>query len=38
MRYIALAEAFFIPEMDGAGIDIQVLSLTVPGMQVDIGA
>ncbi|BBZ50158.1 hypothetical protein MHEI_18750 [Mycobacterium heidelbergense] len=38
MRYIALEEAFFIPEMDGAGIDIQVLSLTVPGMQVGIGA
>jgi 2,3-dihydroxybenzoate decarboxylase len=72
MRYIALEEAFFIPElaerqpipalpltfktefaehirprltdfseyrlseMDNAGIDIQVLSLTVPGLQVDI--
>jgi 2,3-dihydroxybenzoate decarboxylase len=72
MRYIALEEAFFIPElaerqpipalpltfktefaehirprltdfseyrlseMDDAGIDIQVLSLTVPGLQVDI--
>jgi 2,3-dihydroxybenzoate decarboxylase len=72
MRYIALKEAFFIPElaerqpipalpltfkpefaehirprltdfseyrlseMDNAGIDIQVLSLTVPGLQVDI--
>jgi len=72
MRYIALEEAFFIPElaerqpilalpltfktefaehirprltdfseyrlfeMDKAGIDIQVLSLTVPGLQVDI--
>jgi len=79
MRYIALEEAFFIPElaerqpmppggvpnsaarfkhefaerisqrlpdftgyrlaeMDEAGIDVQVLSLTVPGMQVDIDA
>ncbi|AKN15597.1 amidohydrolase [Mycobacterium haemophilum DSM 44634] len=77
MRYIALEEAFFIPElahlqptsepqrmmrrfkpeyterferqlpdfteyrlpeMDNAGIDIQVLSLTVPGLQVDIDA
>lgn len=77
MRYIALEEAFFIPElaerqpvskyqqlvkrmqpqwaercqlrlpdfadyrlaeMDDAGIDIQVLSLTSPGLQVDIGA
>ena len=77
MRYIALEEAFFIPElaerqpmsdslrllqlmkpeyagqyirgltdfteyrlpeMDDAGIDIQVLSLTVPGLQVDIDA
>src|SRR5262245_61944047 len=25
-----------LPEMDEAGIDIQVLSLTVPGLQVDI--
>ncbi|GFG76463.1 hypothetical protein [Mycobacterium botniense] len=25
-----------LPEMDDAGIDIQVLSLTVPGLQVDI--
>ncbi|GLE53094.1 amidohydrolase family protein [Mycobacterium montefiorense] len=77
MRYIALEEAFFIPElaerqptvvhqqlwkrmqpqyaarcelrlpdfaghrlaeMDDAGIDIQVLSLTAPGLQVDIDA
>jgi 2,3-dihydroxybenzoate decarboxylase len=77
MRYIALEEAFFIPElaerqpttahqqlwkrmqpqyaercqlrlhdfaeyrlseMDDTGIDIQVLSLTSPGLQVDIGA
>jgi 2,3-dihydroxybenzoate decarboxylase len=75
MRYIALEEAFFIPEladlrpahqklmrlmkpefaeryerrlpdfteyrlaeMDDAGIDIQVLSLTSPGLQVDIDA
>ena len=77
MRYIALEEAFFIPElaerqptakyqqlvkrmrpewaqrcqlrlpdfgdhrlaeMDDAGIDIQVLSLTSPGLQIDIGA
>jgi 2,3-dihydroxybenzoate decarboxylase len=77
MRYIALEEAFYIPElaemqptsghqrlrrpmkpeyagyfdsrlpdfteyrlaeMDGAGIDIQVLSLTAPGLQVDIDA
>jgi 2,3-dihydroxybenzoate decarboxylase len=77
MRYIALEEAFFIPElaerqpttahqqlwkrmqpqyaercelrlpdfaeyrlaeMNDAGIDIQVLSLTSPGLQVDIGA
>jgi 2,3-dihydroxybenzoate decarboxylase len=76
MRYIALEEAFFIPElaerqptsklqqlhkrmqphwaercqlrlpdlgdyrlaeMDAAGVDIQVLSLTSPGLQVDIG-
>ena len=27
-----------LPEMDAAGIDIQVLSLTVPGLQVDIDA
>ena len=27
-----------LPEMDDAGIDIQVLSLTVPGLQVDIDA
>jgi 2,3-dihydroxybenzoate decarboxylase len=27
-----------LPEMDAAGIDIQVLSLTVPGLQVDIAA
>jgi 2,3-dihydroxybenzoate decarboxylase len=27
-----------LPEMDDAGIDIQVLSLTVPGMQVDVDA
>lgn len=27
-----------LPEMDDAGIDIQVLSLTVPGLQVDIHA
>lgn len=27
-----------LPEMDKAGIDIQVLSLTVPGLQVDIEA
>jgi hypothetical protein len=27
---------FRLPEMDAAGIDIQVLSLTVPGLQVDI--
>lgn len=26
-----------LPEMDEAGIDVQVLSLTVPGLQVDIG-
>lgn len=72
MRYIALEEAFSIPElddhsfwsqmrisqrcaadfarklpdftqyrlpdMDAAGIDVQVLSLTVPGVQVDIDA
>jgi hypothetical protein len=25
-----------LPEMDAAGIDIQVLSLTVPGLQIDI--
>ena len=27
-----------LPEMDAAGIDVQVLSLTVPGLQVDIDA
>jgi predicted TIM-barrel fold metal-dependent hydrolase len=27
-----------LPQMDDAGIDIQVLSLTVPGMQVDVDA
>src|SRR3984885_12782240 len=27
-----------LPEMDAAGIDIQVLSLTVPGLQSDIDA
>ena len=27
-----------LPEMDSAGIDIQVLSLTVPGLQIDIDA
>jgi hypothetical protein len=27
-----------LPEMDAAGIDIQVLSLTVPGLQADLGA
>jgi 2,3-dihydroxybenzoate decarboxylase len=27
-----------LPEMDEAGIDVQVLSLTVPGLQVDIDA
>ena len=27
-----------LPEMDAAGIDVQVLSLTVPGLQADIGA
>jgi 2,3-dihydroxybenzoate decarboxylase len=27
-----------LPEMDAAGIDVQVLSLTVPGLQGDIGA
>jgi len=27
-----------LPEMDDAGIDIQVLSLTVPGLQVDVDA
>src|SRR5438270_2498449 len=27
-----------LPEMDEAGIDIQVLSLTIPGLQVDIEA
>lgn len=27
-----------LPEMDAAGVDIQVLSLTVPGLQVDIDA
>jgi 2,3-dihydroxybenzoate decarboxylase len=27
-----------LPEMDDAGIDVQVLSLTVPGLQVDIDA
>ena len=27
-----------LPEMDAAGIDIQVLSLTVPGLQADIDA
>jgi 2,3-dihydroxybenzoate decarboxylase len=27
-----------LPEMDAAGIDIQVLSLTVPGVQVDVDA
>jgi 2,3-dihydroxybenzoate decarboxylase len=25
-----------LPEMDDAGIDVQALSLTVPGLQVDI--
>ncbi|OIN78697.1 amidohydrolase family protein [Mycobacterium malmoense] len=29
---------FRLPEMDDAGIDIQVLSLTAPGLQVDIDA
>ncbi|OBH10482.1 hypothetical protein A5695_21825 [Mycobacterium sp. E1747] len=75
MRYIALEEAFFVPEltdlrpahqrlmqlmrpeigaryaarladftqyrlpeMDDAGIDIQVLSLTAPGLQIDLDA
>jgi 2,3-dihydroxybenzoate decarboxylase len=75
MRYIALEEAFFIPEladlrpahqqlmrlmkpdvreryelrlpdfteyrlaeMDGAGVDVQVLSLTSPGVQIDLDA
>jgi 2,3-dihydroxybenzoate decarboxylase len=27
-----------LPEMDDAGIDVQVLSLTVPGLQIDIDA
>jgi 2,3-dihydroxybenzoate decarboxylase len=27
-----------LPEMDAAGIDLQVLSLTVPGLQADIDA
>lgn len=27
-----------LPEMDAAGIDIQVLSLTVPGLQADLDA
>lgn len=27
-----------LPEMDATGIDIQVLSLTVPGLQADLGA
>src|SRR5271170_884115 len=27
-----------LPEMDDAGIDVQVLSLTAPGLQVDIDA
>ena len=27
-----------LPEMDAAGIDVQVLSLTVPGLQADIDA
>ncbi len=27
-----------LPEMDAAGIDVQVLSLTVPGLQADVDA
>src|ERR1700728_1551268 len=36
-RLIDVTE-YRLPEMDDAGIDIQVLSLTVPGLQVDVDA
>jgi 2,3-dihydroxybenzoate decarboxylase len=37
-RKLADFTEYRLPEMDEAGIDIQVLSLTVPGVQVDIDA
>ena len=37
-RKLADFTEYRLPEMDAAGIDIQVLSLTVPGLQVDIDA
>lgn len=37
-RRLADFTEYRLPEMDDAGIDIQVLSLTVPGLQVDIDA
>lgn len=37
-RKLADFTEYRLPEMDAAGIDIQVLSLTVPGIQIDLPA